>query len=238
MGSLVPRLLQAGRSSSQLCGCCVIGWVSAGKGGARRADWTRFFLGRGPRRVVSDAAPVARKSVRMGVRCVGRMDVAVGVAVRGGERSLAACVVGALRLAHHICNRHWHKYCTSLIMPVMWLPDSSALSDWHIRSVTGIGTIIVPVSLLIMPVMWLPDSSALPDWCNETLLWKNGTRTGLAVLVLFLTVVHVTAGAQARGRGRDQNAAATTTTALLQVHVKHVVVPRPGEEGVTNKISE
>ena len=205
MGSLVPRLLQAGRSSSQLCGCCVIGRVSAGKGGARRADWTRFFLGRGPRRVVSDAAPVARKSVRMGVRCVGRMDVAVGVAVRGGERSLAACVVGALRLAHHICNRHWHKYCTSLIMPVMWLPDSSAL----------------------------------PDWCNETLLWKNGTRTGLAVLVLFLTVVHVTAGAQARGRGRDQNAAATTTTtALLQVHVKHVVVPRPGEEGVTNKISE
>ena len=168
-------------------------------------DWTRFFLGRGPRRVVSDAAPVARKSVRMGVRCVGRMDVAVGVAVRGGERSLAACVVGALRLAHHICNRHWHKYCTSLIMPVMWLPDSSAL----------------------------------PDWCNETLLWRNGTRTGLAVLVLFLTVVHVTAGAQARGRGRDQNAAATTTTtALLQVHVKHVVVPRPGEEGVTNKIPE
>ena len=90
VGSLVPRLLQAGRSSSQLCGCCVIGRVSAGKGGARRADWTRFFLGRGPRRVVSDAAPVARKSVRMGVRCVGRMDVAVGVAVRGGERSLAA----------------------------------------------------------------------------------------------------------------------------------------------------
>ena len=90
-----------------------------------------------------------------------------------------------------------------------------------------------------MPVMWLPDSSALPDWYNETLPCRNGTRTGLAVLVLFLTVVHVTAGAQARGRGRDQNAAATTTTtALLQVHVKHVVVPKPGEEGVTNKISE
>ena len=203
MGSLVPRLLQAGRSSSQLYGCCVIGRVLAGKGGARRADWTRFFLGRGPRRVVSDAAPVARKSVRMGVRCVGRMDVAVGVAVRGGERSLAARVVGAPRLAHHICNRHWYNYCTSLIMPVMLLSDSSALSDW----------------------------------CNETLPCRNGTRTGLAVLVLFLTVLHVTAGAQARGRGRDQNAT-TTTTALLQVHVKHVVVPKPGEEGVTKKISE
>ena len=152
---------------------------------------------------MSDAAPVARKSVRMGVRCVGRMEAAVGVAVRGAERSLAARLVGALRLAHRICNRHWHNYCTSLIMPVMWLPDSSAL----------------------------------PDWCNETLPCRNGTRTGVAVLVLFLTVLHVTAGAQARGRGRDQNAT-TTTTALLQVHVEHVVVPKPGEEGVTKKISE
>jgi len=83
VGSLVPRLLQAGRSSSQLCGCCVIGRVSAGKGGARRGDWTRFFLGRGPRRVVSDAAPVARKSVRMGVRCVGRMEAACGCGCAG-----------------------------------------------------------------------------------------------------------------------------------------------------------
>ena len=43
VGSLVPRLLQAGRSSSQLCGCCVIGWVSAGKGGARRGGLDAFF---------------------------------------------------------------------------------------------------------------------------------------------------------------------------------------------------
>ena len=43
VGSLVPRLLQAGRSSSQLCGCCVIGRVSAGKGGARRGGLDAFF---------------------------------------------------------------------------------------------------------------------------------------------------------------------------------------------------
>ena len=59
-----------------------------GKGQCQAGGLDAFFLGRAPRRVMSDAAPVARKSVSMGVRCVGGMEAAVGVRCAGGERRL------------------------------------------------------------------------------------------------------------------------------------------------------
>ena len=117
VGSLVPRLLQAGRSSSQLCGCCVIGRVSAGKGGGRRAGRTGrvFFLGGG--RVVWCRTRRLWRASQSGWVC----------AVWAGWTSL------------------WVWLCGE--GSGVWLPESSALSDWRIISVTGIGTSIVPVSL-------------------------------------------------------------------------------------------
>ena len=77
----------------------------------------------------------------------------------------------------------------------IWLPDSPALSDWH----NVYHQRHHDCCSLTVPVIWLLDSSALPDCCNETLTCRNGSRARLAVVVLFLTVLHVTAGAQARG---------------------------------------
>lgn len=114
-----------------------------GKGQCKAGGLDAFFLGRAPRRVVSDAAPVARKSVSMGVRCVGRMEAAVGVRCAGGERRLrcvradfAARLVGALTICTSIGSIIVAvSLCQSSGCPTRRRSQTGAMRPWH----TGTG---------------------------------------------------------------------------------------------------